>query len=530
MQYRFNDLVDLPKLKELLGSLYWMTDVAAGILEADGSLLFCSGWRTPCSTASAPCDCHKAIAAGLTPTHYSFHKCPTGMLHYACPVIVEGTHIASVYLGQFFLAPPDEAAVTLEAQRLGLSPARYMEALRKHPVLSPMKLTLFLKYLQDLSNLLADIGLQKLRSLEALTLLQQKEEHLQYLSCHDPLTGLPNRACFEDTLASMQNSSVLPAAIAVCDVDGLKLINDTMGHSVGDILIKATATIIRECSPSHAVVSRIGGDEFVILLPQSTQADLTALRDSILERVSIHNRSEPKSPLSLSVGFAVAETLPLDMRLLFQEADADMYHEKIRNVAAVRQSSSHALLHLLRERDFGGDGHTDRMESLMVRLAEKLSLSEKLQKDLFQFARFHDIGKVGVPQRILGKTGPLSIEERRIIERHSEIGHRIALSFQEPVPMADWILKHHEWWNGKGYPLGLQGEEIPLPSRLLSIVDAYDAMTCERPYRHKLTVKEAVHELRRAAGTQFDPALVETFIALISEQQEELPEHAPHSD
>lgn len=526
MRYLITDLVDMNKLKELMGSLYWMTDVAAGILDADGRMLFCAGWRNPCSSSKDPCDCHRAIVAQLTPQRYSFHKCPTGLLHYACPIIIEDSHVASVYLGQFFLAPPDESAVKLESLRLGIDSSRYLETLQQFPVITPMKLTLLLKYLQDLANLLADIGLQKLRQIEAYNLLQQKEDHLKHLSCHDPLTGLPNRACFEETLASMQNSSVLPAAIVVCDLDGLKLINDTMGHSVGDILIKAAANVIRESAPPSAVVSRIGGDEFVVLLPKSTKEDLNALRSTILDKVAAHNLNSPSSPLSLSVGIAIAESLPLDMRLLFQEADTDMYHEKIRNVSAVRSSSAQALLHLLKTRDFGDDGHTDRMETIMVRLAERLDLPEKQKGELHLFARFHDVGKVAVPERILGKTGPLTADERRIVERHSEIGHRIVLSFQETVPIADWILKHHEWWNGKGYPLGLKGDEIPLPSRLLSIVDAFDAMTSERPYRNKLSLREAFHELRRGAGVQFDPALVETVIEVIQFELEGNPDNA----
>ena len=319
----------------------------------------------------------------------------------------------------------------------------------------------------------------------------------------------------------MQNASVLPAAIVICDVDGLKLVNDTMGHSVGDSLIKAAALVIQDSAPSSAVVSRIGGDEFVILLPQCSKEDLIALRSTILEKVTVHNAQTPDLQLSLSVGSAIAESLPLDMRLLFQEADVDMYHEKIRNVSAVRTSSAQTLLRMLRARDFGDDGHTDRLEALMIYLANHLAFTEKEKNEFHLFARFHDVGKVAIPERILGKSGPLSADERRIIERHSEIGHRIVLSFQDPVPIADWILKHHEWWNGQGYPLGLKGEEIPLPSRLLSIVDAFDSMTSERPYRNKLSVEDAFYELRKSAGIQFDPNLVEIVIDVIKSNLKE---------
>ena len=132
--------------------------------------------------------------------------------------------------------------------------------------------------------------------------------------------------------------------------------------------------------------------------------------------------------------------------------------------------------------------------------------------DLRLLAQFHDIGKVGIPDRILLKPGPLSPEEMVEMKRHSEIGHRIANSSPDLLPVADWVLKHQEWWNGAGYPLGLAGEKIPIECRILAIADAYDAMTSDRPYRKAMSHDAAVTELRRCAGTQFDPTLVELFI------------------
>lgn len=520
MKYRFTDLVDLKKLKELLGSLYWMTDVAGGLLSPDGTFLFCSGWRNPCSTPAEPCECHRAIAASLNPDHFSYHQCQTGLLHYACPIVVEGDHVASVYLGQFFLTPPNDASLAIEANRLGIDVEKYQDVLRQFPVIAPMKLTMLLKYLQDLANLLADIGLQKLRQMEAMDLLQQKEDHLHYLSTHDSLTGLPNRAFFEDTMTSMQNSSILPAAIVVCDVDGLKLINDIMGHFVGDELIRAAADAVRESAPDGSVVARIGGDEFVVLLPKSSDSERSALRSRIVAKAALHNQTSPTSPLSLSVGIAVAESLPLDMRRLFQQADADMYREKVHNASTERKSGVQAFLALLRARDYGNGGHTERMITIMGRMADRLGLPQSQKNDILFFARLHDIGHVVVPELIFTKPGPLTNDERRLVERHPDVGRQIACSFQDPIQIGDWILSHHEWWNGKGYPAGMSGEEIPLPSRLLAIVAAFDAMTGERPYRTKLNIEVAFQELRKSAGTQFDPALIETVIEVIHAEQE----------
>ena len=157
----------------------------------------------------------------------------------------------------------------------------------------------------------------------------------------------------------------------------------------------------------------------------------------------------------------------------------------------------------------------DRMQALLESFARQMGLPKNRYADLRLFAHFHDIGKVGIPDSILFKSGPLDAEEWTIMKQHCEIGHRIAMSTPDLAPIANWILKHQEWWNGKGYPIGLKREAIPLECRLLSIADAFDAMTNDRPYRKAVTASVALAELRRCSGTQFDPFLVEKFVEMI---------------
>ena len=173
---------------------------------------------------------------------------------------------------------------------------------------------------------------------------------------------------------------------------------------------------------------------------------------------------------------------------------------------------------MLAERDYITDGHAERLHHLAEKMATAVGMRETDIADLNLFAQFHDIGKVGVSDRILNKPGPLTEEERQEMRLHCEIGHRIAQSSTELKPIADWILKHQEWWNGGGYPLGLSKNEIPLPCRILSIVDAYDAMTNDRPYRKAMLTQDAINELEQAAGTQFDPSLVQLFVKFLIEE------------
>jgi HD-GYP domain-containing protein (c-di-GMP phosphodiesterase class II) len=201
---------------------------------------------------------------------------------------------------------------------------------------------------------------------------------------------------------------------------------------------------------------------------------------------------------------------------IFREADNNMYREKLHRKQSIRSAIVQALMKALEARDFITEGHAERLQSVVAAVGESMGMSDSKLVDLRLLAQFHDIGKVGVPDRILFKPGPLTREEYAEMQRHSEIGHRIAQSAPDLVPIADWILKHHEWWNGEGYPLGLAGEEIPLECRILAIADAYDAMTSDRPYRKAMGHEEALMELGKKAGTQFDPKLVQIVLMLLN--------------
>jgi len=173
----------------------------------------------------------------------------------------------------------------------------------------------------------------------------------------------------------------------------------------------------------------------------------------------------------------------------------------------------------LEARDFITEGHADRLQDIVLTLGEAMGLAERTLADLRLLAQFHDIGKVGIPDRILFKPGRLTFEEFKEMQRHSEIGHRIAQSAPDLLPIADHILRHHEWWNGQGYPLGLKENDIPLECRILAIADAYDAMTSNRPYRKAMSQEQAFNELMANSGLQFDPKLVPIFVKVFSFDQ-----------
>ncbi|MHB8917083.1 MAG: HD-GYP domain-containing protein, partial [Desulfocucumaceae bacterium] len=235
----------------------------------------------------------------------------------------------------------------------------------------------------------------------------------------------------------------------------------------------------------------------------------------IRESVESYNAQNPELPLSISVGFAQSSDEQINMSELFREADNNMYREKLHRSQSTRSAIVQTLMKALEARDFITEGHADRLQGLVEGLARAIGMPDSSVADLRLLAKFHDIGKVGISDRILFKKSSLSAKEMAEMRRHCEIGHRIAQSANDLAHIADWILKHHEWCNGDGYPLGLKGEEIPLECRILAIADAYDAMTSDRPYRKALSHDEAVTELKRCSETQFDRRLVSTFLDVL---------------
>ena len=337
------------------------------------------------------------------------------------------------------------------------------------------------------------------------------QDKLLYISTRDGLTSLYNRAYFEAALDRHEQAGDGPVGIIICDINGLKLINDAMGHHVGDTMLIAAAKIIKQAFRREDIVARIGGDEYAVLMPGATGRAVEAACRRVHSGIAAYNQNQPGVHLSLSVGHAIGQPGE-SIRALLREADNNMYREKLNHSHRARSAIIQTAMKLLEERDFLTEEHVERIDRLVSRLARGLGLPAFAVAGMQLLAKFHDIGKVGIPDNILRKAGPLTAEEQAAMRRHCEIGYRIAQSSGELLPIAELILKHHEWWNGDGYPVGLSGEQIPRECRILAVVEAYDAMTSDRPYRKAMTHEAAVAEIKRCAGTQFDPAIVRKFL------------------
>jgi diguanylate cyclase (GGDEF)-like protein/PAS domain S-box-containing protein len=338
------------------------------------------------------------------------------------------------------------------------------------------------------------------------------------LTYNDSLTGLYNRRFFEKELLRLDTQRQLPISIIIGDINGLKIINDSLGHEKGDELLIKSANILKNIIREEDVLARQGGDEFSILLPKTTKN----AAENIINRIKQVSKVTKSDELTVSMALGVATKTKIEENIydILKQADNNMYQNKLSESKSTKSKIVKSLLTTLEVKSYETKEHAMRMTELSIAFGEALGLSNNELNRLSLLSTLHDIGKTTIPEGILKKPGALTQEEWQLIKKHTERGYRIANSSQEFALVAEEIYSHHEMWSGEGYPRQLKGKEIPYLARIISIIDAYDVMTHERPYKHAISKREALKEIDKCAGSQFDPDLAESFIKMMKKQTE----------
>ncbi len=347
-------------------------------------------------------------------------------------------------------------------------------------------------------------------SLVDITARKRVERKIKHKSYHDQLTGVCNRAYYEKMLYDLDREENLPISIIICDNNGLKLINDIFGHDKGDELIKKAADVLQHSVREDDIVARWGGDEFGIILSNTPYKGA----ERVIRRINEKCKEFSFNPISLSIALGAATKTTVDQSRdnVVARAESRMYDNKLETKKNIEKSMIISLEGALLALGDETREHMKRIERIVLKLGKALNLTHEYLDDLTLLARFHDIGKLVIPEKILMKSEPLIEEEWEQVKKHCEIGYRLATNFKELTPCANNILHHHEWWDGTGYPDGLKKNEIPLLARIINIADAYDVMTNGKPYQKFISHQEAIKNLKRGAGRQFDPYLVNKFI------------------
>ncbi|MCB2298530.1 HD domain-containing phosphohydrolase [Clostridium tagluense] len=353
-----------------------------------------------------------------------------------------------------------------------------------------------------------------------VTAERKNQKKIEFLSYKDRLTGLYNRRFYEEELNRLDTARNLPLTIVMGDVNGLKIINDSFGHIMGDELLKKVAEVIKLGCRANDIIARLGGDEFVIILPKTDAFEA----EQIINRINDLSLKEKVGSIDISISFG-HETKNTEEEIteeILKKAEDHMYKKKLFESPSMRGKAINAIIKTLHEKNKREEQHSHRVSVLCKRMGEALRMAESEIQELTSIGLLHDIGKIAIDENILNKPGKLTDIEWNEIKRHPEIGYRILNTVNDMSDMSRCVLHHHERWDGKGYPKGLKGQEIPFVARIIAIADTYDAMTSERSYRSALSEEIAIAELQKNAGIQFDPKLVRTFIEKVLDKPLEL--------
>lgn len=341
---------------------------------------------------------------------------------------------------------------------------------------------------------------------------KQREEKIQYLSYHDTLTGLYNRRCFEDNLINVDVPHNLPLSVIFADINGLKMTNDIFGHATGDELIKKSAEILKHSCREHDIIARIGGDEFVILLPKTNQE----YAEKILARIKsgFLNARVAAIKCSISLGSDTKISANQSLEEVITNAENEMYKDKTMNRNSVNKDIIDTIVETLHSRNLREKQHSVAVSELCGEIGSVLHLPELEISKLKRAGYLHDIGKIIFDESVLSKEA-LTEEEHEKMRQHPVVGYRILNLFDDTLDLAEYVYSHHERWDGSGYPRGLKAEQIPLLSRIISIAETYERLLNRGELSTEERKRAAIEIIHECAGMQFDPQIAEWFVQMV---------------
>ncbi len=353
---------------------------------------------------------------------------------------------------------------------------------------------------------------------EDITEKREREHEIEYLTFHDRYTGMYNRKAFELNFAEYDSRRMLPLCMVLFDINALRVVNETYGNEIGDLLIWQLGDSIKEvCTDASWISARLDGDAFGLLIPYHRKDQTELVINQVL--ASYQRRNMGNQYGTISWGLASKEEQGLGFDALLRMAEDDLFEHKIFENTSTREQTIDVLLQSLFSKCAREKEHSSRVSHISVRIAKQMGLVPEAVDTIRLAGVMHDIGKVAIDDTVLNKPGKLDEAEWQQMRRHPEIGFHLLSSVSRYSSFAKDVLAHHEKWDGTGYPRGLKGELIPLSARIIAVADAFDAMLCERPYHKPMTLEEAKQELLRCSATQFDPEVVSAFLEGFAEER-----------
>lgn len=349
-----------------------------------------------------------------------------------------------------------------------------------------------------------------------ITNRKRAEKEIAYFSYHDSLTGVYNRRFFEENFRRLDVERNLPISIILGDVNGLKLTNDIFGHATGDLLLKKSAEVLKSACRADDILARLGGDEFAILLPKTSTDEAKKIVERIKGLLLKENVKDIK--MSISLGCDTKHSKHQDIHEILENAEEKMYLEKTIYRKNINMEMINSIMETIYEKNPREKLHIINVSELCEKMGHELGLNRTEVRILKEAAYYHDIGKIIIERNVIDKRDRLDLDEWQELKQHPLVGYRILNSCSQTSNLAVYVLHHHERWDGSGYPQGLMGELIPQFSRIIALADSYDRMIRASSNGKTMTKKEAILEIQKNAGLQFDPELAEVFTSLIKKE------------
>lgn len=369
----------------------------------------------------------------------------------------------------------------------------------------------FMPFISDKTQI-GGIGL-----VEDLTESYESKRQIEELIKTDPLTKTLNRQTFDQLLFQNHTKNEHPISILIGDINTFQIINETFGFDEGNRILIEISNIFKSKVSKNIRAFRTGGDEFSLIMfktnENTTKAIMEELKDSI-SHIQINNIN-----MMMSFGVATCGDCTDDLTDVYQKALTNLKSNKVLDGSSVSKKTIDIVMATLFEKNKRELSHSERVGEIAGKIAEEFHLGTAFNKKVKLAGRLHDIGKINLDQTILDKPGKLTDAEWQMIKKHPESGFHILSSVPEYLEIAGIVLSHHERFDGTGYPNCIKGHDIPLPSRIITLADSFDAMTVSRPYHKSMTLEESIEEIRRCSGTHFDPEVVEIFIKLVEENK-----------
>lgn len=344
----------------------------------------------------------------------------------------------------------------------------------------------------------------------------KSENEIRYLFYHDSLTDLYNRRYMEEQRTEFDTKDQLPLSVILGDVNGLKLTNDIFGHEEGDRLLRMTAGILKEVARKEDIIIRLGGDEFLLILPRINKEQAGQIAKNIREKfLEIKNES---IHYSVSLGYDTKTSMEEELDLIIKNADEMMYSEKALDRKDFGSQAVKDILRTLQDKCPWEKEHASQVQNLCTEFGKYIKLTGSELRRLKDAAYHHDIGKIIIPTTLLNQSGTLNKQDQFKIRQHAATGYRILNLSADTMDIAKYVLHHHERWDGGGYPKHLKGDTIPKLSRIIALAESYDCMVHGTPYRQAMGREEAWEEIRKNSGSQFDPGLAERFLDMLRKQ------------